>query len=139
MTNGLFQILGAKGSGNFGHSGRPGKKGGSGTGKGKGKKTTKAPVDKEYRALKSKADKATKIAEAESENAMQSRLYSRSAAMFHSDAYSAHKKAYDRVAGKETPADMKKRRYHATKMQYHRSQESSFTQRAYRINNRRKL
>lgn len=33
--DGLFEILGGKGSGNWGHSGRPGKRGGSGRGKGK--------------------------------------------------------------------------------------------------------
>lgn len=31
--NGLFEILGGRGSGNFGHRGRPGKRGGSGKGK----------------------------------------------------------------------------------------------------------
>lgn len=43
LETGLFEVLGGRGSGNFGHGGRPGKVGGSGSGKGKGgKKAAKA-------------------------------------------------------------------------------------------------
>ena len=49
----LFEVLGGKGSGNFGHAGRPGKAGGSGTGK-RGKASTQEEAAKIFDAIDKK-------------------------------------------------------------------------------------
>ena len=129
----LFEILGGRGSGNFGHKGRPGTKGGSSKGgafyEGKLRPTPDTVKQKrnknkkEYESRADKADKATKKAKNISSEASNALRGSTKYFDLHNEASNAHKKAYVAHKGAlDKTIDSKLRSYHNGQMKYHSTQ-----------------